>query len=121
MSLSLKRIALCYFLCVVLLFVCAFRIFSVMSRDNYRQVAEQTSRRVIDLEFSRGTIFDTNMNRITNSNEIYYAVIFKEAKTSVELYNLFSAEEIEDIIRKIDQNGFAVRKIANKATSNGIY
>ena len=121
MSLSLKRIALCYFLCVVLLFVCAFRIFSVMSRDNYRQVAEQTSRRVIDLEFSRGTIFDTNMNRITNSNEIYYAVIFKEAKTSVELYNLFSAEEIEDITRRIDQNGFAVRKIANEVTSNGIY
>lgn len=122
MSLSLKRIALCYFLCVALLFVCAFRVFSVMSKENYKQVAEQTSQRAIDLDFGRGTIFDANMNRITNANEIYYMIIFEEAlRTSTHLYNLFSSEEIAEISSLINQNGFAVKKVTNEITADGIY
>ena len=71
MQISYKRIAVCYFFVVLLLFICTFRVFSVMKHKEYKQVADQTSRRVVELDFSRGTIFDTNMSPITNAKEVY--------------------------------------------------
>ena len=98
MKISYKRVALCYFLMVALLFVCCFRVLSVMNKEKYKQAAEQTSRRVVSLDFSRGSIFDANMNRITNEKEIYYAIIFDESLAAAALYNNFSGDEIEKII-----------------------
>ncbi len=120
MSISYKRIAVCYFLVVMLLFICAFRVFSVMSKEDYKQAAEQVSRRVIYLDNSRGTIFDTNMNRLTNAKEIYYAVIFDEPKAMAALYNYLSPEEISSVAEEIRQNGFAVRKFSREIVSDGI-
>ena len=121
MSISYKRIAVCYFLIVSLLFICAFRVFAIMSREDYKQAAEQVSRRVITLDNSRGTIFDTNMNRLTNTKEIYYAVIFDEPKAMATLYNYMSSEEINSVAQEIRQNGFALRPFAREIVCDGIY
>ncbi len=121
MNISYKRIAVCYFLVIVLLFVCAFRIFSVMNRERYKEAAEQISRRVISLDFSRGSIFDANMNKITNATEMYYAVIFDEARGASVLYNHFTSEEIDSIINDIKQNGFSVRRVDREIRTDGIY
>ena len=43
MQISYKRVAVCYFLVVILLFICAFRVFSVMNKEDYKQTAEQIS------------------------------------------------------------------------------
>lgn len=121
MSISYKRIAVCYFLIVALLFICAFRVFAVMSREDYKQAAEQVSRRVITLDNSRGTIFDTNMNRLTNAKEIYYSVIFDEPKAMAALYNYMSPQEINSVAEEIRQNGFALRPFAREIVCDGIY
>lgn len=121
MNISYKRIAVCYFLVVMLLFICAFRVFSVMSREEYAQAAEQVSRRVINLDNSRGTIFDTNMNRLTNAKEIYHAVIFDEPKAMASLYNYLTPDKISSVAEEIRKNGFAVRQFAREIISDGIY
>ncbi len=121
MQISYKRIAACYFMVVLLLFICTFRVFSVMRHKEYKQVADQTSRRVVELDFSRGTIFDTNMSPITNAKEIYNIVIFNEPSAIAALYNHFTGAEIERIINEIKQNGFAVRRSAGQINAKGIY
>lgn len=121
MRISYRRIAVCYFMVVTLLFICVLRIFSVMNKENYRQAAEQTSRRVVSLNYSRGTIFDANMDRITNAQTVYYAVIFDEPRALAALYNHFTGAEIEKIINDIRQNGFAVRRASREIVSDGIY
>lgn len=121
MRISYKRIAACYFMVVLLLFICIFRVFSVMSHKNYKQAADQISRRVVELDYSRGTIFDTNMNKITNAKEIYNVVIFNQPSALSSLYSHFTGAEIEKIIAEIKQNGFAVRKMSKEIKSEGIY
>ena len=120
MRISYKRIAACYFMVVLLLFICIFRVFSVMSHKNYKQAADQISRRVVELDYSRGTIFDTNMNKITNAKEIYNVVIFNQPSALSSLYSHFTGAEIEKIIAEIKQNGFAVRKMSKEIKSEGI-
>ncbi|MBO5852896.1 MAG: penicillin-binding protein 2 [Clostridia bacterium] len=121
MNISYKRIGVCYCLVVVLLFICAFRVFLVMNKENYKQAAEQISRRVVSFAKSRGTIFDANMEPITNATEIYYIVIFDEPSAIAALYSYFSGSEIEKIINDIRQNGFAVRKSSREIICDGIY
>ncbi|MBQ1186292.1 MAG: penicillin-binding protein 2 [Clostridia bacterium] len=121
MQISYKRVAVCYFLVVILLFICAFRVFSVMNKEDYKQTAEQISSRVINLEYSRGTIFDCNMNPITNAKEVYNIVIFNKPTAISALYKHFSGSEIEKIISELNSNGFAVRKISREISADGIY
>jgi len=121
MQISYKRIAACYFFVVLLLFICTFRVFSVMKHKEYKQVADQTSRRVVELDFSRGTIFDTNMSPITNAKEVYNIIIFNQPSAIAALYNHFTGTEIEKILAEIKQSGFAVRRSAREIKAEGIY
>ncbi|MBQ5910489.1 MAG: penicillin-binding protein 2 [Clostridia bacterium] len=121
MTVSYKRVAACYFLVVILLFICAFRVFSVMNKESYKQTAEQTSRRTVNLEYSRGTIFDCNMEPITNAKEIYNVIIFNKPTAVAALYKHFTGSEIEKIINELNSVGFAVRKSSREISAEGIY
>ncbi len=121
MSSVLKRIVLCYVLSTVLMLLCVLRVFAVMKSEDYRSVADAMSSRVIKLNTARGTVFDTNMNRITNSRTAFYTVITDSPSAYAGLYNFFEAEEINSIIEEIRRQGFALRTTASRLTSDGIY
>ncbi len=121
MSSVLKRIALCYVLSAVLMLLCVLRVFAVMKSEDYRSVADSMSSRVIKLNTARGTVFDTNMNRITNSRTAFYTVITDSPSAYAGLYNFFEAEEINSIIEEIRSQGFALRTTASQLSSDGIY
>ncbi len=121
MSVSYKRMAACYILAALLMFICVFRVFTVMRQEKYLAAAENESKRTVALNYSRGTIFDCNMNRITNAQTVWYAVIFNEPSALATLYNYFSGEETKSITEEVRKNGFALRKVSRNIVCDGIY
>ncbi len=121
MSVSYKRMVACYILAALLMFICIFRVFTVMKEEKYLQAAESESKRVVSLNYSRGTVFDCNMKRITNAQEVYYAVIFNNSKALAVLYNYFSGEETKNITEEVKKNGYTMRKVSRNIVCDGIY
>lgn len=121
MRISYKRVAICYFLVALMMFVCVFRVFTVMKDETYAAAAESERKRTVTLNYSRGSIFDCNMQRITNSKSVYYAVIFNQPSALAVLYNYFTSEETKAIIDEIQKNGFALRTVSREIVCDGIY
>ncbi len=116
-----KRMIGCYALAAVMLFVCVLRVVAIVSQDEYSKVAKNESSKVVTLNFSRGTIFDCNMERITNKKNVIYAVIFNEPSAIASLSQYFSTSQTESIISEIRSQGFALRTLSRKINVDGIY
>lgn len=121
MQICYKRVAVCYFLVVVMLLVCILRIFAIATNEEYSQVAQNESRRVITVGKSRGTIYDCKMNKLTNERIEYYTLFFNEQTALASLYSWFSGEETKEITDEILEKGFALRKLNRKLSGDGIY
>lgn len=121
MIVSYKRIAICYTLVVIALFVCVLRVYAISTSEKYLEAAEGVNSRKIVLSQDRGTIFDCNMNRLTNEKEKTFAVIFDSPEAITSLYQIFHTEEIKTITDEIRKNGFAVRAVSRNFDVEGIY
>lgn len=121
MSVSYKRVALCYFMAVVLFFVCVLRVSVVAVTPEYAKAAVGERSRKIVLSYKRGTIFDTNMTPLTNARTKTYAIIFEEAMAITALYEYFSRDEIDRITEEIRKNGFSVRSVSRTISASGVY
>ena len=121
MSVSYKRVALCYSLSLFLMFLCILRVYAAAVDTEYAAAAINERTRKIVLSRSRGTIFDCNMKPLTNADEKTYAIIFDEPQAITTLYNHFHPDEINDIVDEIRKNGFAVKIVSRKIEADGIY
>ena len=121
MSSFYKRVAVCYLLVVVLLFVCVARVAVVATTPKYSQAAESERSRKITFGYRRGTIFDCNMERLTNDRTKTMAVIFNTPQAVAALYNYFPVDEIPLITEEIRKNGFALRELSRSVGTEGIY
>ena len=121
MRVSYKRVAVCYLLVVLLLFICVFRIFTVMRNEKYSAAAEDFRNFSLSIGFSRGTVYDCNMSPITNQKQTVKAVIFNKSSAISALYGVFSGEEIKSVVAETEKNGFAVRTLTKEIEADGIY
>jgi penicillin-binding protein 2 len=121
MSTTEKRVILCYALAVVLFSICILRIFAIIKDPKYFETAQTVSSRTVMLNYSRGSIFDTRNQRLTNGKNVIYAVIFGNPETVAVLYKYFSGPQIESITEEIGRQGFALRTVSEKIKEEGIY
>jgi penicillin-binding protein 2 len=121
MSTTEKRVILCYALAVVLFSICILRIFAIIKDPKYFETAQTVSSRTVMLNYSRGSIFDTRNQRLTNGKNVIYAVIFGNPETVAVLYKYFSGPQIESITEEIGRQGFALRTVSEKIEEEGIY
>ncbi len=121
MDFSYKRVASCYALALILMFICILRVYAVATNENYALASLNERTRRVVLARSRGTVFDTNMQPLTNADSRIYAVIFDSSEAVTALYNHFHADEIDGIIKEIRKNGFALRAVSRRLEVEGIY
>lgn len=121
MVVSYKRIAVCYSVIVIMLFICVLRVYAISTSETYLEAAEGVNSRKIVLSRDRGTVFDCNMKRLTNEREKNFAVIFDNPKGIASLYKIFHTDEIAEITDEIRKNGFAVRAVSRNFDTEGIY
>ncbi len=116
-----KRIILCYIFAVVMLFVCVLRVCFIAVEPKYSAAAKNESSRVVKINFSRGTIFDSDMERITNKKNVIYAIIFNNPSAIVALSKYFSIDQTEQILSEIKTQGYAIRTVNDRIDQEGIY
>ena len=121
MYVSVKRVVICYLLAVVLFSLCILRVFAVIKNpENFHAAVNESTRKIV-LNYSRGSIFDCNNERITNEKSIIYAVIFSKPTAIACLYKYFTGSEIEKITDEIRSQGFALRTVSQRIEEDGIY
>lgn len=116
-----KRVAFCYFLIVATMFVCILRLCTIVVNPKYKTVAETSSSKKISIGYSRGTIYDTFGNPLTNKKIVYCNLIFDKPTALIALYEHFSSKEMTEITDEIRKNGFALRYTEEKLKADGIY
>ncbi len=98
-----RRIAICYFLFFAAMFAVALRIISLIVSPALSAEVNSTAMRTVTVSHQRGTIFDCNMEPITNRNEKYMSVFTDIQKADDTLKRYFSEQETADIISSVKE------------------
>ena len=98
-----RRTAFCFFIIVLLLFVCFLRIFTIILSPKYKVAASEGHHYIIDAGNLRGTVFDRNMHPITNAGEKTMAAVLPTPRTLAVLRGVLNDEEILNVAEKIKE------------------
>ncbi len=98
-----RRTAFCFFIIVLLLFVCFLRIFSIILSPKYKVTASEGHHYILDAGNLRGTIFDRNMHPITNEGEKTMAAVLPTPRTLAALRGVLSDEEMLEVTDKMKE------------------
>lgn len=77
----------------------SFRIY-LLSVKNIYSVSTENTLRTNMISFSRGNVYDTNFEKLTNSEEVYIACIKPTLKSYIEIEKLPEKEYIETELKK---------------------
>lgn len=117
---SYKRVVVEYVVILSLLFFCILRVSSIALTPKYLESANEITSKKIALSNVRGTIYDSNHNKLTNNIERYALVITDNPNAINVISEYFSGEETVKILNEIRENKFAIRIISKPINSEGL-
>ena len=117
---SYKRIIVSYIIVLTALFFCALRVCSIALTPQLLETANNTTSKKIVLRNVRGTIYDCNLNRLTNNFDRYAVLITNNPVALKSVGDFFTGEEMVEIINEIRENKFALRITDRPIYSEGI-
>ncbi len=117
---SYKRIVASYIMVLAALFLCALRVCSIALTPKLLQTANETTSKKIVLRNVRGTIYDCNLNRLTNNIDRYAVLITNKTDAINNISEYFSGEETVEIVNEIRENKFALRITDRPIYGDGI-
>ncbi len=96
-----KRSAACMFLMFLLFTVSVIRIMLLCEKEDYKSVAERQSSYKLTVSSQRGTIFDTNMRALTNSEKKTVTAVMPndDGKNTASRY--LDIEEMRELSAKL--------------------
>lgn len=115
-----KRVGISYFLFLVSMFLVIMRIANLMLDPRLQSVATTNSVRTVSIGIQRGTIFDCNMNPITNSKKKYVTLITDIPQASVTLCDYFTSREVQDIMDSVKNSKLPLVTTYKNITGNGV-
>ena len=115
-----RRTAFCFFVIVLLLFICFLRIFSIILSPKYKVTASEGHHYIIDAGNLRGTIFDRNMHPITNAEEKTMAAVLPTPRSLAVLRGVLSDEEMLKVTKKIKEDKPFLITLPEEVTCDGI-
>lgn len=115
-----RRTAFCFFVIVLLLFICFLRIFSIILSPKYKVTASEGHHYIIDAGNLRGTIFDRNMHPITNAEEKTMAAVLPTPRSLAVLRGVLSDEEMLKVTEKIKEDKPFLITLPEEVTCDGI-
>lgn len=117
---SQKRVAFCFFVIVILLFVCFLRVCAIVLSPKYKVSASEGHFYTLDAGNVRGTIFDRNMHPLTNQNEKIMAAVLPTPRTLTVLKTLLDDKEMENVIEKFKGDKPFLVTLKEKVDCEGI-
>ena len=113
------RVAVCYFLALILLFGCVLRI-AVINTRNLKSVAAQQSEYRIKINRPRGTIYDCNMLPLTNNKKSILAVALPTPAAIIGVGALLKGEEKERFLSTLESGKPAVCELPREIKCEGV-
>ena len=102
---SFKKRTVACGVCLTLVFaLTAGRIAQIALLDQYETSSAAISSYTVSVDKPRGSIFDRNLNRLTNRNPIYKAVLTATPQVIREVHRCFPTARAEEIISELGKN-----------------
>lgn len=98
-----KRSIVAFCVMMALTFGLAFRVLDLSQGEQLAQAAELQSTYTLRVSSARGTIFDTNMEPLTNTEKTYKAAIVSTPEALNFVANHFSPQEAASIRERLSQ------------------
>jgi len=118
-SLFAFRSVICFFLICVICLGCVARV-SVISSGDYKQISSLQNGYRITVKKQRGTIYDCNMNPITNNRTDTFVAIPPTPEGVISATEVLSGKDRETALEKLKNNEPVVCKINGKTSSSTI-
>ncbi len=115
-----RRIGISYFLLLVAMFLVAVRIVNLSLDPKLSSVANSTAMRTVTLSRQRGTVFDRNMEPITNREKKYVTLITDIPSASITLCDYFTSGEVEGILRSVREGGLPMITTDKRISGEGL-
>ena len=97
-----KRALLCYMICMVLFFVSVMRVTTVATTD-YSSVAATQNGIRLKIGYSRGTIYDRNLVRLTNSNEKIIAAVSPTPRAITAISQVLEGDDLTEVLDRLKE------------------
>ena len=81
--------------------------------SGYAEAAVRNNTKVVTAISKRGTIYDCNMNPLTDTSNMYAASVVMTKDSLSAMRSLLSQDEFEKLIERLEQGGPAVAEIFN--------
>ncbi len=114
-----KRAVVCFFMCIILFFVSVMRVATVSTTD-FSQV--RTTQNGIRLKISdnRGTIYDCNGARLTNSEEKIIAAVSPTPRAITAISGVLEEEKLKPVLERLKLGKPVLCEVPNKIECDGI-
>lgn len=114
-----RRTAGCFFLIAALLFVSSMRLLALSGGENAEAAREQNSIRV-EITRPRGTIFDANLEPLTNRTTHYRAAVAPTPQAIIALREALPEDQLEAALDRLEQQKPAVVDLEEPVYAQGI-
>ncbi len=96
-----KRTAMCFFLIVMLFFVCVLRVASLAETESREAHANQNTYQ-LEVASVRKNIFDCNLRPLTGSESVIYATVPPTPRAIMALQSVLEGEALEDALERLE-------------------
>lgn len=114
------RIIFCFCLIIALFFGCIMRIFVINSSD-YLSTAQQNNTYKFTLSKLRRTIFDSNMQPLTNSETKWIAVFSPNESAILSTASIKNSEDKSRVLNSLKNGEPALAEVTEKIDAFGVY
>ncbi len=115
-----RRTVACFFILTLLFFSCALRVFKIAT-GNYAEICDAQNSYTIKLSALRGTIYDCNMEKITNTKKQTVAIISPTAEAIIGVKNLVGEAKYKTVLESLKSKKPTYAVVDKKIKCNGIY
>ncbi len=114
------RSAECIFILMLMLLTAALRIITVMNNEEYKETAaKQTSYKLIASR-QRGTVFDTNMRSLTNSESKIIACVEPSFEAVLAVKDYLCDETEQDLRRRLSAGKPTLATLSTPVKADGV-
>ena len=114
-----KRALLSFILCIVLLFISAMRVATISTTD-FSQVSNSKNGIRLKIGNSRGTIYDRNCVRLTNSEEKIIACVSPTPRAITAIRKVLKGKDLQEVLDRLKYNKPILCEVPQKIDCDGI-
>ena len=114
-----KRALICFLVCIVLFFISILRIATIATTD-FSQVSNTKNGIRLKISNSRGTIYDRNRVRLTNSDKKIVACVSPTPRAITAISKVLKGSDLQEVLDSLKSNKPVLCEVPEKINCDGI-